>query len=65
MVPARKSQSRFKWLTTLAKFVTSNSLDLKNPREEPTFFFSLHPKLLAYCTAWEILDKKGKKCRSF
>ena len=39
MVPARKSQSRFKWLTTLAKFVTSNSLDLKNPREEPTLVF--------------------------
>jgi hypothetical protein len=35
MVPARKNQSRFKWLTTRAKFVASNSLDLKkNPQEE-------------------------------
>ena len=61
MVPARKSQSRFKWLTTLAKFVTSNSLDLKNPREEPTFFsVYIQNFYLAFCSLRNSGRKKGK-----
>ena len=64
MVPARKSQSRFKWLTTLAKFVTSNSLDLKNPQEVPTVFFRLNPKLSAYCSLRNS-GHKGEKCLFF
>ena len=63
----RKNQSRFKWLTTGAKLVTSNSVDLKcekNPREQTTFLLCsyLESLRLQYAKSFERTQKKKCGC---